>query len=120
MVLVTNVDGDLQTKGEPAKGLAASRFAQPAEENGSNGVPAAEGEPELDNSSAALASVRATNIFSNPLFLGLRLANAGRVMQIAKAQAGISQLAELDDDIAKSNQRILQSITDGVPQASSA
>lgn len=40
--------------------------------------------------------------------------------KIAKAQAGISQLAELDDDIAKSNQRILQSITDGVPQASSA
>ena len=52
----------VQTKAEPAKGLAASRFANAANEddNGSTANEASEGEAEPDHSSAALASVRST------------------------------------------------------------
>ena len=52
----------VQTKAEPPKGLAASRFANTANEddNGSTANEASEGEAEPDHSSAALASVRST------------------------------------------------------------
>ena len=54
----------IQTKAEAPKGLAASRFANSGDdEDSASGTADKPGETETDNSSAALASVRAIPIF---------------------------------------------------------
>ena len=111
----------MQTRTEAPRGLAANPSANTPDADGEGEHNGVAGKPELsepDNSSAALATVRTANTFFNSFFLGLRLANTGRVGQIAKARTELNQLAELDHEISEQNQRMLRSITDVQPSAS--